>query len=148
MQTVQQLLDSKGHDVLSIPPNATVFEAIRTMAEHEIGALVVLERGTLAGIITERDYARKIILKNKRSRETRVVDIMTRNPVTVTPDQHVEQCISLMTDRRTRHLPVVHEGCVVGIVSIGDVVKAIMTQQEFMIAQLESYITGSPRAND
>lgn len=142
MTTVQQLLASKGSEVVGIGPGATVYEALRLMGEHNIGALVVLERGRLIGILSERDYARKVILKGKRSRETAVSEIMTPDPVTVHPSDSLETCMQLMTERRVRHLPVLQDGRLVGIVSIGDAVKAIMAQQAFMIEQLEQYIGG------
>lgn len=142
MTTVQQLLASKGSEVVGIGPDATVYEALRLMGEHNIGALVVLERGRLIGILSERDYARKVILKGKRSRETAVSEIMTPAPVTVQPSDSLETCMQLMTERRVRHLPVLQDGRLVGIVSIGDAVKAIMAQQAFMIEQLEQYIGG------
>jgi CBS domain-containing protein len=112
------------------------------MAEHEIGALVVLEKGRLVGIVSERDYARKVILKGKSSRETPVAEIMTREVTTVRPETSIEKCMQLMTDERVRHLPVMDGDKLAGIISIGDVVKAIISQQEFMIEQLEGYITG------
>lgn len=142
MTTVQQLLASKGSEVVGIGPGATVYEALRLMGEHNIGALVVTDEGRLVGIISERDYARKVILKGKRSRETAVSEIMTPAPVTVQPSDSLETCMQLMTERRVRHLPVLQDGRLVGIVSIGDAVKAIMAQQAFMIEQLEQYIGG------
>jgi CBS domain-containing protein len=142
MQTVRQLLNKKGAHVVSVSPETSVYDAIKTMAEHEIGALVVLEKGRLAGIVSERDYARKVILKGKSSRETPVAEIMTREVTTVRPETSVEKCMQLMTDKRVRHLPVMDGDKLVGIISIGDVVKAIISQQEFMIEQLEGYISG------
>ncbi len=142
MQTVRQLLNKKGTHVVSVSPETSVYDAIKTMAEHEIGALVVLEKGRLVGIVSERDYARKVILKGKSSRETPVAEIMTREVVTVRPETSIEKCMELMTDKRVRHLPVCEGDKLVGIISIGDVVKAIISQQEFMIEQLEGYISG------
>ena len=142
MTTVHQLLASKGSEVVGIGPDATVYEALRLMGEHNIGALVVVEGGRLIGILSERDYARKVILKGKRSRETAVSEIMTPAPVTVQLADSVETCMQLMTERRVRHLPVLQDGRLAGIVSIGDAVKAIMAQQAFMIEQLEQYIGG------
>jgi CBS domain-containing protein len=142
METVRQVLISKGSQVLAISPNHSVYEAIKTMAEHEVGALVVLEHDTLVGIISERDYARKIILLGRRSRETLVREVMLTNPITVTPEDSIRTCMELMTDHRVRHLPVLDKERLVGLVSIGDAVKAIMTQQAFMIEQLEHYISG------
>jgi len=143
MISIRQLLSKKGYDVLSILPSATVFEAITKMAEHGVGALVVLEDGRLVGIITERDYARKVILKGRSSKDTLVREIMTPDPVTVRPEQTVTECMELMTDKRIRHLPVVSEGKLMGIISIGDVVKEVISHQAAMIEQLENYI--SPR---
>jgi CBS domain-containing protein len=140
--TVQQLLLTKEPSLWSIAPDALVYDAIRLMAEKEIGALLVLEGGKLVGVMSERDYARKVILKGKSSRETRVRDIMTPEPKCVTPDDTVERCMNIMTDERIRHLPVTQDGRLVGIISIGDVVKAIITQQEFFIEQLRQYIAG------
>jgi CBS domain-containing protein len=142
MQTVRQLLNKKGTHVVSVSPETSVYDAIKTMAEHEIGALVVLEKGRLVGIVSERDYARKVILKGKSSRETPVAEIMTREVVTVRPETSIEKCMQLMTKERVRHLPVCEGDKLVGIISIGDVVKAIISQQEFMIEQLEGYISG------
>jgi CBS domain-containing protein len=142
METVRQMLNQKGFEVIAISPEQSVYEAIKTMAEREVGALVVLEQGKLAGIISERDYARKIILLGRRSRETLVREIMVTKPITVRPDDSVRTCMELMTLHRIRHLPVLEGDKLVGLVSIGDVVKAIMTQQAFMIEQLEHYISG------
>jgi CBS domain-containing protein len=140
--TVARLLERKGHDVWSIAPDATVYEAIRRMAEQGVGALVVLDGRKLAGIISERDYARKVILLDRSSKDTPVSAIMTREVVYVTPRQTVEECMALMTARRIRHLPVMEDGSVVGILSIGDLVKDIIADREYLIEQLENYITG------
>jgi CBS domain-containing protein len=142
MQTVQQILGAKPDFLASIPPSATVFEALTLMAQHDVGALLVLEGGQLAGIFSERDYARKVILQGKSSRHIPVVDIMTADVVSVRPEQTVRECMALMTDHRIRHLPVQNETGVLGIVSIGDIVKALLSEQEFVIKQLEHYITG------
>ena len=142
MQSVGDILQVKGHAAWSIEPTATVFEALQLMAEKNVGALLVLENGRLEGIFSERDYARKIILKGKSSRDTSVRYIMTERVISVTPEQTLAECMALMTHHRVRHLPVIDAGQVVGVISIGDVVKAIMTQQEFTIQQLEKYITG------
>ena len=142
METVRQMLNHKGFEILAISPEQSVYEAIKKMAEREVGALVVLEHDQLVGIISERDYARKIILLGRRSRETLVRDIMVTNPITVSPDDSVRTCMEHMTAHRVRHLPVLEQEKLVGLVSIGDVVKAIMTQQAFMIEQLEHYISG------
>ncbi len=142
MKLVKHLLDSKGHDVLSIAPTASVYEAIELMGEKGIGALIVLDGDALAGIVTERDYARKVILKGRGSQETAVKDIMTTGVFTTSPDQTVDSCMNLMTDKRIRHLPVVEGDTVTGMVSIGDLVKAIIADQKEEIEQLEHYITG------
>ena len=142
MKTVKDLLAVKGSQVWSIAPDATVFEALRLMAEKEIGALLVLEAGKLVGIISERDYARKVILKGKSSKDTPVKEIMTTKVLYVRPDQTIEECMALMTDKRVRHLPVLDGEQLVGIISIGDVVKALIDEKDFIIQQLEQYITG------
>ena len=142
MNLVCQLLDAKGHDVLSITPDASVLDAIRLMAEKGIGALVVMQGDKLAGIVTERDYARKIILKGRSSETTAVRDIMTADVTTTSSVESVEKCMNLMTDLRIRHLPVVDDGRVTGIISIGDLVKAIIAEQQRAIEQLEHYISG------
>ena len=140
MKTVRQLLQSKGGAVYSVSPNARVFEALKLMAEREVGALVVLEDGRLAGIISERDYARKVILHGKSSHDIPVHEIMTVKVVTIQPEQTVDQCMTLMTSKRIRHLPVVEGDRLVGLVSIGDLVKEVIADQEQTIKQLESYI--------
>ncbi|HZP92276.1 MAG TPA: CBS domain-containing protein [Burkholderiales bacterium] len=142
MKTVRHLLESKGHKLLSISPEATVFEALEKMAEHDVGALIVLEGDRLVGIFSERDYARKIILHGKSSKDTKVAEIMTAKVVCLRPTQTVEECMGLMTDKRIRHLPVLQDGRVIGVVSIGDVVKEMLSQQKFIIEQLEHYIRG------
>jgi CBS domain-containing protein len=142
MTTVRQLLQVKGKDVWSITPDATVYEALRMMADKNVGALLVMDGEQLAGIMSERDYARKIILHGKSSKETYVREIMTSNLVTVHPDQTVEECMTLMTNKRIRHLPVILEGQVLGVISIGDVVRAIIYQQRETIKGLEKYVTG------
>ena len=142
MKTVVQLLRGKGHEVLSVSPETSVFEALEVMAEKNVGALLVVEGGRLAGIFSERDYARKVILKGKASREVPVREIMTSHVLYVRPDQTIEDCMALMTDKRVRHLPVLDGERLVGVISIGDVVKAIITEQKFIIEQLQNYITG------
>lgn len=142
MKTVSQLLQGKGTQVWSIGPDALVIEALRLMAEKEVGALVVLEAGQLVGIVSERDYARKVALHSKSSQTTPVREIMTEKVVYVRPDQTVNDCMALMTNKRIRHLPVVEGDRLVGVISIGDVVKAVISEQEFIISQLENYITG------
>lgn len=142
MYTVNQILHRKGDQVWSTHPEATVYEALQLMAEKDIGALLVLESGKLVGIFSERDYARKIVLLGRTSRETRVREIMTEKVFYIDPGQSTEECMALMTNKRIRHLPVMDKERVVGVISIGDVVKAIISNQEFVIEQLEHYITG------
>ena len=142
MQTVNQLLRSKGGQIYSVAPTDSVLRAIEMMATRHVGALLVMNQGTLLGIISERDYARKVILKNRSSHDTAVSEIMTASPVTVTPETTVHQCMEMMTDGRFRHLPVVESGSVVGMLSIGDLVKAVIADQGRQIEQLERYIAG------
>ena len=144
MKTISQLLKTKGHNVWCIGPQASVFDAIKLMAEHEIGALVVTADGRLVGIFSERDYARKIILLGRSSKTTTVDEVMTRDVVVADPEKTVEECMALMTAKHIRHLPVMAEERLVGMVSIGDLVKAIIAEQQFVISQLESYIYGLP----
>ena len=140
MKTVKEMLEAKSHELLSISPEASVLDALKLMAEKEIGALVVLDRDHLAGIFSERDYARKVILHGKSSKDTPVREIMTHKVVCVRPDQSVEECMALMTDKRIRHLPVLEDRKVIGVISIGDVVKEVISEQRFVIEQLEHYI--------
>jgi CBS domain-containing protein len=142
MVTVQQILKNKGSQAWSTEPQVTVYAALQLMAEKDIGALLVLADGKLVGIFSERDYARKVILHGKTSAETQVSEIMTPVVVTVRPDQTIGECMAIMTEKRFRHLPVVEDDRVVGVISIGDVVKAIISDQQFVIKQLESYISG------
>ncbi len=142
MCTIRQLLDQKGGEVCSIHPDATVFDAIAKMAENDIGSLIVIDRGALIGIITERHYARNVVLKGKTSPATPVQEIMERDFITARPEQSVEECMILMTDERVRHLPVIEGKKIIGIVSIGDLVKSIIGEQKFVIDQLEHYIHG------
>ena len=142
MKLVKHLLDTKGRDVIAISPDASVFDAIRLMAENGIGALAVMQDGRLVGMLSERDYARKVIIKGRSSRETRVGDIMTADVVTTTASQTVADCMNLVTDRRIRHLPVVEDDEVIGMISIGDLVQAIISDQQAEIEQLEHYISG------
>lgn len=141
MSTIRNILDAKGTAVWSIAPEETVFEALTIMGEKNIGALPVLAQDELVGIVSERDYARKVILKGKTSRNTQVREIMTTAVICATPDQTVHECMEIMTNRHIRHLPVTEDEQLVGIVSIGDLVKSIIAQQQFMIEQLENYIT-------
>jgi CBS domain-containing protein len=140
MKTVQQLLESKRQGVASVTPDMTVLEALQLMAEKEIGAVLVLEGEVLVGIFSERDYARKVVLQGKASKDTPVREIMTEKVVCVRPEQTIEDCMGLMTDKRIRHLPVLQAKRVVGVISIGDVVKEMLVEKEFVIQQLESYI--------
>ncbi len=142
MITVGRLLEMKGHDIWSISPDALVYSALRLMAEKNVGAVLVIEDEKVVGILSERDYARKIILKGKRSANTLVREIMTHKVISVTSDQSIEDCMQLITEKRIRHLPVYTGDQLLGIISIGDVVKAIISEQEFVIEQLENYITG------
>lgn len=140
--TVAHLLAAKGRNVWSVTPDTTVFEALEVMADKGVGALVVLEDdGRLAGIMSERDYARKVVLLDRVSKKTKVSEIMTPDVFCVAPANTVDDCMGMMTDRRIRHLPVLEEDTVVGIVSIGDIVKAVMRNQRELIEQLEQYIT-------
>ena len=143
METLKQMLHAKARHqgVLSIAPDARVYDALQVMAEKNIGALLVLEGGKLVGIITERDYARKVILKGKSSLDTPVREIMTDKVVCVRPEHTIEECMGLMTDKRIRHLPVLDSKKVVGVISIGDVVRAIIEDKEFDIQQLTKYIS-------
>ena len=142
MPTVKHVLDRKGRDVHSISPEASVFDALKVMDDHDIGALVVLDEGRLVGLITERHYSREIILKGKTSPRTRVGDIMSTKVICALPQQSVEECMAVMTARAVRHLPVLGHKQVVGVVSIGDMVKAVIDDQKFIIEQLEHYIHG------
>ena len=143
MKTVKQILRDKGGKVLSIDPGATVFDALKLMAEKNVGALLVLEGGRVVGILSERDYARKVILHGKSSLNTPVRDIMTDRVMFIRPEQTVEECMALMTEKHIRHLPVLVDNQLVGVVSIGDLVKASIDEKDFVIKQLENYITGS-----
>jgi CBS domain-containing protein len=140
MKTLKQLLQAKAHGIFSIAPDARVIDALKLMAEKNVGALLVMDAGRLVGIITERDYARKVILKGKSSLDTPVREIMTDAVLCVHPDQSVEECMALMTDKHIRHLPVMDVGKLIGVLSIGDLVKETISEQQFVIKQLESYI--------
>ncbi len=141
-KTVASILGAKGSATWSVTPDESVYAALELMADKNVGALVVIDRGSLVGIISERDYARKVILMARGSKETPVAEIMTADPVTCTSDTTVTECMSVMTDKRFRHLPVVDDGQLVGVISIGDVVRAVIEEQKFLIDQLESSITG------
>ncbi|MDE1894124.1 MAG: CBS domain-containing protein [Pseudomonadota bacterium] len=142
MSQVKHLLESKGSTIFSIAPDVPVLEAIKRMAEHRIGALLVMRGSELVGVLSERDYARKVILQGRLSAQTAVADIMTSTPLTVGPDTDVFDCMRLCTDRRIRHLPVVENSKVIGVISIGDLVKAVIDAQAEQIEHLERYITG------
>jgi len=142
MDTVRDILQLKGHTIYTISPETSVYEALETLENKNLGALVVVEDdGKLDGIFTERDYARKIILKGRSSKDTRVQDIMTDDPIFVSPDTKIEECMQLMTNKFIRHLPVLENDQLVGIISIGDLVKYIINQKDFIIQNLEHYIT-------
>jgi CBS domain-containing protein len=142
MTIVKQILNTKGSQVYTVVPEATVFEALRLMAEANVGALVVTRDGRVIGIFSERDYARKIILQGKSSKETRVEEIMTADVITVRPDTSVTRCMEIMTERHIRHLPVLSGDQLAGVISIGDAVKSIITEQHNIIHHLEGYIAG------
>jgi CBS domain-containing protein len=140
--SVRQVLEAKGAATLSLPPSATVYEALELMAKNDVGSVVVADGDCLMGMFTERDYARKLILQGRSSKDTRVSELMTSNILTVSPTQTIEDCMEMITDNRVRHLPVVEKGRLVGIISIGDVVKAVIADQQRTIQQLSSYISG------
>ena len=139
---VEQLLKTKGNEIWSIPPQATVYEALQIMSEKDVGALLVLDKGSLVGIFSERDYARKLILKGRFSKDTTVGELMTREVLYIESQSTIEHCMALMTVKHVRHLPVLENERLIGIVTIGDVVKQIISDQEFTIQQLERYIKG------
>ena len=142
MIQVKHLLEDKGDQVFSFQPEASVRDAIKSMAEHGIGALLVITDDRLVGVVTERDYARKVVLQGRASSDTKVADIMVSEPISVLPDDSVDHCMALCTDLRIRHLPVVADGRVVGLVSIGDLVKSVISQQAEQLRHLEQYIAG------
>ncbi len=142
MITVKQILDEKGHKVWTIGPEETVYKALMILADKDIGALVVVENDQVVGIISERDYARKVVLKGKTSLDTPVRDIMTAHVYFVSPDCTAEECMALMTEKRIRHLPVIENNKLVGVISIGDVVKSIISSQKITIEHLQNYIMG------
>jgi CBS domain-containing protein len=142
MSTARHILDQKGNNIWSIHPDATVFDAIAKMAEKDVGSLIVMDGDEIVGIITERHYARNVVLKGKTSPTTKIRDIMERHVIFATPEQSVEQCMAIMSEKRIRHLPVLHGKQVIGIISIGDLVKSIIGDQKFTIDQLVHYIQG------
>ncbi len=142
MHTVRQLLQTKGNEVWSVAPQTTVYQVLELMADKNVGALVVVAGRKVVGIFTERDYARKVILKGKDSKTVAVGELMTKNVLYVGPDETIDKCMALMTDKHTRHLPVLEKGQLVGLISIGDVVKSVISDQQFTIRELERYIVG------
>ena len=142
MNDAHAILETKGHDVISVTPEATVFAAIQRMSDYGIGALLVMQHDNLVGIISERDYARKVILVGRSSKECAVREVMTADVIGVTSSDTTQHCLDIMTQKRVRHLPVMNDGKVVGMLSIGDLVKAIMAEQAKLISQLQQYITG------
>ena len=143
MTTIPQLLNVKGNQIWSVEPKATIFEALEIMSEKEIGALLVMEDGKLTGIFSERDYARKVILKGKSSKETPVGELMTKKVFYIDSQKTINDCMAMMTAKRIRHVPVIEDNQVMGIITIGDVVNQIISEQEVTINHLENYITGS-----
>ena len=143
MRLVQDILKNKGHDVFHVGPETTIYDAIQLMADNSIGSLLVMDNNKPIGIVTERVYARKVALEGRSSREALVGEIMSTKVLCVSPERSVEDCMALMTDKRARHLPVVDHKSVVGMISIGDLVKAVIAEQKFMIDQLHDYITGA-----
>jgi CBS domain-containing protein len=142
MKTIRTVLENKGHDIWSITPDSSVYEAVKLMAAKGVGALVILESGKLVGILSERDCTQRLILAERAPKDTLVREIMTSDVITVRLDQTVEECMALVTNRRIRHLPVLAGNQLIGLVSIGDLVKHVISEQEFMIQQLENYIRG------
>jgi CBS domain-containing protein len=140
MRTVKQMLQQKSHGLCTISPDARVFEALKLMAEKNVGALLVIENGQLVGILSERDYVRKTVLHGKSSHDMPVQEIMTERVICVQPNRTTDECMALMTEKRVRHLPVIENDKLIGVVSIGDLVKETISEQQFIIEQLESYI--------
>jgi CBS domain-containing protein len=143
MTTVRNVLKSKGHQVWSIAPTAFVIDALKMMAEKNVGVLLVKDESRLVGVFSERDYARKIVLKGETSQTTLLKDVMTTSIISVRPEQSIDECMALMTSKHVRHLPVIENDKLVGLISIGDIVKAIISEHEYTIKQLENYITGA-----
>jgi len=142
IETIRQLLNKKGNQVWSVTPDATVYQALEVMANKDVGAVLVMDGEQMLGIFSERDYARRCILRNRKSRDTLVKDLMTTNVITIAPGATIDDAMALMTRYHIRHLPVVEDGKVVGVISIGDVVKAVIENQEHLISHLEDYISG------
>ncbi len=143
MSTINNLLKAKGHNVWTIEPEASTFDALHLMAEKDIGALLVMSKGKLVGIFSERDYARKVVLKGRTSKDTPVGDLMNKMVYYINPESTIEECMKLMSDKRIRHLPVLDNGELVGVVTIGDIVNRIISEQKQTIDDLEDYITGA-----
>jgi CBS domain-containing protein len=144
MATVSDMLRTKGHDIWSVSPDDSVYDALKLMAEKNIGAVLVKDAGNLVGILSERDYARKVVLQGKTATDTPAREIMTESVICVPPEETAEECMALMTEKKVRHLPVLEDEQLIGVISIGDVVKAIIPEQEFIIEQLEHYVRGTP----
>lgn len=142
MATVRNLLEKKGYTVYSVSPDSSVYDALEDLEEKNLGGLVVVENDKLIGVFTERDYARKVILKGRSSRETRVSDIMTNRPIYVKPDNTIEECMQLMNNKHIRHLPVMENNKLIGVISISDIISHIISEKDFIIENLEQYITG------
>jgi len=142
MKLVSDILNSKGHEIFAVKPDDTVFDSLQVMADKGIGALLVMNGDKLVGIVTERDYARKVILEGKSSKDTTVKEVMTTKVLCVSPERTVDECMALMTDKRARHLPVLDHKHVIGVVSIGDLVKTLISDQQILIDQLQHYISG------
>ena len=143
MEKIRNILQSKKQSIISVDPKNTVYEALEIMVQKNVGSILVMDEDKFAGIFTERDYARKLILQGKSSKETLIGEIMTLNPVTITPDFSIEDCMHLMTDKFIRHLPVIENNKLIGIISIGELVKSIIEEQKFIIDNLEHYISGT-----
>ena len=142
MKTVRAILARKGSDVWSVEPDVKVIDALHLMAEKDTGAILVMSEGKLRGIVTERDYARKVVLAGRSSKDAPVSEVMTSNVLCVAPERTIDECMALMTDKRIRHLPVVDHKTVIGVISIGDLVKAVIHEQQILIDQLQNYIAG------
>lgn len=148
MKTVREILSNKGYNIYSVSPDDTIFDALKLMGEKNIGAVLVIENGEIAGIMSERDYARKVVLEGKSSKDSSVSDIMSDKVIYVDIDRLVEECMALMIEKRIRHLPVLEKNKLTGIISIGDVVKAIIDEKEFVISQLVHYIKSTPEITE
>ena len=142
MKTVRDILRKKGYEIWSVSPTTRIYETLQLMDEKNVGAVLVLDSGSLVGVFSERDYARKVVLKGRSSKKTPVGDAMTSPVTCVRPEQPIEECMALMSDKRVRHLPVIENNQLTAVISIGDVVQEIISEQEFIIEQLENYITG------